>query len=732
MAQYHTTPSRWQSANALAVFAALALVSGCTDSVDGDKNTDTQPDSDSDTAASPGPDVGFDVNSSNLPEYYGFSDDGGRLSRGKTMPDDFFQLSTVEEFFIAFDATDWFDALTTATDNDEYVEATVTYHGETLESVGIQFKGNTSYRNSDERKSFAIKLDHVVDGQDIDGYNTLNFNNSMDDGSYMREVFYLNVSRRHMPVASGNFINVYINDVFWGVYPNVQQLDKDHLKQWYLSDDGTNWRADEDAAAGPPNFNSGETALNYLGDDAADYEPIYDLKSTSSESPYEHMVVATRALDGITEDNIEETSEIFDVDGALWLIAHEILFGDDDGYISKGAMDYYVHYDIVTGKLVPVEYDGNSVMNNRNAYDVFYREEDDTFPVAHKLLNIPELRQRYLAHVRTILTESFDPDVAEEMLEGYQTLIDDGVANDPHPHDGITYAGFDAAIEQVKVFIASRYDLLSSHADVSLQGPSIRDVEHLIAGDVVTSTDSPTIQAVVTHDEGVKTVYAYYGTGVVGTFTRVELLDDGSHDDGASGDGVYGNTIPSQDPGTYVRYYIEAVANDAAGGHGTSSYLPEGAEHDVFVYRVEIDVDAQSDLVINELMASNGATVADGSGEYDDWVELYNNSDEDLDLEGYHLSDDLSNLTKWTFPSLTIPAGGYLTLWLDEDQDQGDDHTNFKLSASGEDLVLSDADRTTLDFVAFGEQTQDTSYGRSPNGTGDFQLLSPSFGSENP
>ena len=696
----------------------------------------------------------IDVNTSDLPDYIQLSDDGKQLLRGKVIPDDFYEMSSVQNFYIYFESDDWFSEVETATDADEYVLATVTYDDEIFESVGIQFKGNTSYRNTDERKSFGVKLDYLVDGQDIDGYNTLNFNNSADDATYMREVFYVNQSRKHMPVANGNFINVYVNDEFWGIYPNIQQLNKDHLKQWYLSDEGSNWRASssvgssDDAsttrptnsagqggAAGGMNFNDGTTALNYLGDDSNDYETAYELKSSASDTPYDYLVVATQALDSITAENIEEVSTTFDVDGALWLIAHEIIFGDDDGYISKGAMDYYVYYDIATGKLVPVESDGNSVMNANNAYDVFYRIDEDIFPVAHKLLNIPELHQRYLAHFRTILSESFDPSLSDPILDKYKSLIEDGVAADPHPHDGISYAGFDDAIETVKDFVASRYALLVNHEEVSLQGPSISDVSHKVNGEVVenpSSGQSPTINALVEHFEGVKAVYAYYGTGVMGTFTKVELFDDGAHDDGAANDGVFANRIPAQASGTYVRYYIEAVANDDAQNYGSVSFLPVGAEHDVFIYRVALEVVDQTDLVINELMASNNSTASDESGEFDDWVEIYNNSSEAINLLGYYLSDDSSNLSKWAFPETSLGAGEYLTLWLDEDTEQGENHVSFKLSSSGEDLLLSNSQLSIINMVTFGQQISDMSFGRSPNGTGDFQTLTPSVGESNP
>ena len=139
-----------------------------------------------------------------------------------------------------------------------------------------------------------------------------------------------------------------------------------------------------------------------------------------------------------------------------------------------------------------------------------------------------------------------------------------------------------------------------------------------------------------------------------------------------------------------------------------------------------------SDLVINEFMASNDATIADQDGEFEDWIELYNNSNSSINLAGYFLSDDAMDLTQWTFPAGTvIEAKGYLVVWADDDEGQEGLHTNFRLSALEEAIFLVDPTGTILDEVSYGEQTVDISFARFPNGTGDFQALNPTFNAEN-
>lgn len=140
----------------------------------------------------------------------------------------------------------------------------------------------------------------------------------------------------------------------------------------------------------------------------------------------------------------------------------------------------------------------------------------------------------------------------------------------------------------------------------------------------------------------------------------------------------------------------------------------------------------ESFIVINELMASNLTTVQDNYGEFDDWIELYNNTDADFDLSGYFLSDNPANLDKWEMPEGTIiPASGYAIFWADEDSAQGPNHCNFKLSASGEVLMLLDPQLLIVDSVHFGTQLTDMGYARVPNGVGSFIIKVPTFNASN-
>jgi hypothetical protein len=133
-------------------------------------------------------------------------------------------------------------------------------------------------------------------------------------------------------------------------------------------------------------------------------------------------------------------------------------------------------------------------------------------------------------------------------------------------------------------------------------------------------------------------------------------------------------------------------------------------------------------LFINEFMASNQTTVADEAGDFDDWVELYNADTAAIPLGDMALTDDLTKTTKWAFPDTSVPAGGFLLIWADNETGEGPLHASFNLGAAlGEQLGLyevSGEHSLVVDTLTFGHQSPDTSYGRLPDGSADWEFLS--------
>ena len=128
-----------------------------------------------------------------------------------------------------------------------------------------------------------------------------------------------------------------------------------------------------------------------------------------------------------------------------------------------------------------------------------------------------------------------------------------------------------------------------------------------------------------------------------------------------------------------------------------------------------------SQVVINEYSASNFDSHQDNYGEYEDWVELYNTTNSDIDLNGWFLSDKASDPAKWQFPSSYIITANSVAIIYCSGNDEivgGVAHTNFKITQTkvGEVFCLSDASASMIDSITVSPAQKSHSRGRDLNG----------------
>lgn len=194
---------------------------------------------------------------------------------------------------------------------------------------------------------------------------------------------------------------------------------------------------------------------------------------------------------------------------------------------------------------------------------------------------------------------------------------------------------------------------------------------------------------------------------------------------------------------TNNQFEINILADLPTGGVGGSNRIPglksfiTARESNIKTQLVNLGINCNTainpgDVVINEFAAMNDS-ILDPAGEAEDWIELYNNTSNVIDLSGMYLSDNYSQPAKWQFPvNTTIDAGGYLIVWADEDSGQTGLHADFKLSSTnGEEIIFSASGLTLLDSISFGPQMLNLTMARIPNGTGSFVKGVPTFNSNN-
>ena len=142
----------------------------------------------------------------------------------------------------------------------------------------------------------------------------------------------------------------------------------------------------------------------------------------------------------------------------------------------------------------------------------------------------------------------------------------------------------------------------------------------------------------------------------------------------------------------------------------------------------ELKAQAITPVRINEVGADNGIYV----NEYfkrNDWVELYNTTDDPVDVEGMYLTDNPEKPTKYqiskesTSANTVIPPHGYLIIWCDKLETKDQLHAPFKLAAEGDELQLTAADESWTDRFVYAEMKADQTAGRYPDGYGDVYTM---------
>ena len=644
----------------------------------------------------------------------------------------FYNIDTVREIKFNFDQPNWkylLDSLYVLGDEQRII-GTVTIDGYQYDSVGIRYKGYSSVNITQTKNPFNIKLDYIINDQEHQGFNKIKLSNVIHDPSFLREALSYQIARKYMPSSKANFANLYINDTLWGVYSNVEAVNKDFLRKHYQSRNNSFFKCNPSSL---DLFGENSNLSLSPGNDSLDYEAFYSIKSDYGWGKLYQLID--------TLNNYPSSiNKILNVDRTLWMHAFNYSLVNLDSYIGY-AQNYYLYEDN-SGRFNPILWDLNmsfgsfrltdassyfSGMNISQAktldplshlYDVSVFPR----PLMRNIFNDNRFRKMYMAHLKTIMEENFSNLSYLDSANKMHQIIDQSVNLDSNKF--YSYLDFQNNIDStvtntinypgIKDLMSNRMNYLSNYSGYNhnIAIDSIKEYNNTLSiGDDLWITAN-----IIDADQ----VVLFYRFKSSGAFQETLMLDNGNNNDGAIGDFKYGAKIPNI--GNNTQYFIYAE-NDSAG-----QFSPERAAYEFYEYYAPIQ---GGDLVINEILAINDNVVQNEFGDYADWIELYNNTNSSLSANELFITDDSTNLLKWNIPDINIPANGYLILWADEKHNEGIKHTNFKLANGGEKLILSNNSGQIIDYLNFPTQSTNVGYARIPNGTGNFVYNTPSFGYDN-
>jgi len=649
---------------------------------------------------------------------------------------DLYDLETIQEIEINFNQSNWDQLMDDqkAGAGDYIMAQSVSINGEVFDSVGVKYKGNSTYDADQTKNPLHIELD-TFKNHDYQGFTDIKLSNGARDPSFLREVLSYQILGQYADAPLSNFANVTINGTLIGLYSNAESISKKFVDKHFDS------RRNAFINCNPVDVTGTSSDvfpdLQYLGNNVISYLGAYELKS---DEGWDDLLNLCDTLN----NNIEAIEAILDVDRTLWMLAFDNALVNLDSYIGAIVQNYYL-YRQDNGRFVPIVWDlnesfgranetGSMNLNSTTAkqqLDVFLHENDSEYPLIQQLLSIPTYRKRYLAHYKTMLLENFDNGSYINTAETLRALIDQSFQNDTNRF--FSYDDFSDNLENdvntgggPSGISPGIMNLMDGRSSFLLASDEFTAAEPNFA-EITLSNDNPELGEnllISAQVENADFVSLAYRNEEDEPFSKLEMRDDGSNGDDVAGDGIYSILFPLEH--TFYEYYYYAENSDIG------KFEPQRAEHEFLSLQATIPIPEITDLVINEFMASNFESVSDSEGEFDDWIELFNNGSSSIDLNGYSLSDDAGQLTRWSFPPGTsIGSNEYLIVWADKDEDQSGLHTNFKLSASAEGVFLSNPSGEVIDLVTYENQESDLSFARFPNGTGPFQSMNPTFNAEN-
>ena len=634
---------------------------------------------------------------------------------------DLYDVSAYRTIYLEFAQPNYWTLLTNNYSSETEIPATMIVDGVSYADVGVRFRGNTSYLwlpPGSQKKSFNIRTDAFVPDQEIMGYDNLNLNNGFHDPTFLREFTTYWVMRQYGPAPGCNFVKLYINNQYWGVYINVQQPNKDFVRQWWRSDDGNRYRGLPTTGG----FGNGRCALTWLGSLPSSYLSAYQAKQGDGTD----LMLCCDILNNTPAAQLPAALPvIFNVDQFYRYAAVMNIMLQLDSYLGSGK-DHFLYHDDVYGQFHMFPFDVNESLGAENGTATTSMWEYTTYstrPCFSKTLVIPAWRERYIAHYRTIAEEIMSWSVLGPLLMQYHAMIAADVVADTKKiyttaqfYDNLTQnvtvasgpVGSPHTVLGLQPLIQGRAGYLSTYPDLTAPRAALAGLQHQPAAPFPTQSVTITVLA-----SGPSATVSLWSR-LVGPFTEAPMFDDGAHGDGAANDGVWGVILPPLQPGALLEYYVQAATPA-----GALTFLPKTAEHQSNWFQVGWPT-GTSDISINELLAVNNSVIQDPAGEWDDYVELHNAAGVPTPVGGMFLTDNLLNPTKFMIPpGTTIPATGQLLIWCDEDGGQGPLHANFKLSSNGEPVALFATDGITLlDLFTFGPQVADVSTGRLFDGAG--------------
>jgi spore coat protein CotH len=365
------------------------------------------------------------------------------LSISVLLGQDLYDSSRIQEIKLYFSQPNWDYLLDTAASGSEsYIFCRrAVINGVVFDSVGAKYKGNSSFNVTRAKNPWHIELDHYKD-LNYGGIKDIKLSNIFADPSQIREALSYEILQKYMNAPRANFAKVWVNDTLIGLYTNTEAITKSFCKREFQSVSNNN----AFFKCTPPVPVVGGVRqspnLSYLGADSSLYFLPYEKKSNYG---WQDLVRLTDTI----KNNFANIENTMDIDRAIWMLAFNNVFVNLDSYTGSISHNYYLWKDdnqrwnpivwdinmsFAAFRILLVGGGSNPSIDTATAITMspFLHQNAASRPLIQGILNNPQYRRMYIAHMRTMLNENFRNNAYKLSALRWQNQIDAAVQEDPN------------------------------------------------------------------------------------------------------------------------------------------------------------------------------------------------------------------------------------------------------------------------------------------------------------
>ncbi len=610
------------------------------------------------------------------------------------------------------------------------------YINETIDSVGLRLRGNTS--RTALKKSFKLDFNEFIKGRKFYNVEKLNLNGEHNDPSIIRSKISWDFFHKIGVVASrATYSEVYINDVYYGLYISVEHIDDEFLEKNFTDNSGNLWKCTWPAD------------LKYRGSNPQDYHPWvgderpYELKTNTEEYDFSQLArlitIINQTPDEYFQDSLESVIDVKEI--LQYFAANKLLGSWDDYWFLRN--NFYLYHNPSENKfhIIPYDYDNSFGIDFDFGYDwaninpySYATIDSDGRPLVERIFQFDDYRNLYTHFMKFYNLEVFNLSNWGYQIDSLKNLITDSAERDSfktldygftnedfHNSYSATHWEKFPAKRGLKEYVSIRSTTLQQQFTWRITNPIVYDIDWYPKNP--TENDTLTIVA---------SIFGYYTLSDVKLTYQTDDLTEVISKDFAF-QPILSKKVEEND-----RWIVKIAPNEFSSSIAFQIFVNDINQNNAIFPRGELikvtrTSFSNSGIFINEILAKNTDTNSDENGEYSDWLEIFNSNNYSVDLSSFFLSDNAEELTEWQFPAETeIPAKDFLLIWCDDDNDPNNLHANFKLTTDGETVFLVNSDGETIeDSVTFPIQEANISFARLADGGSSWGYHTPTPNSTN-